>query len=211
MSLRTRFLGLDLGQVKDHATLGLVDRVVDAGPVDPGTFEPTRVVRYELPFLERVALGTSYPAVVERVVSVCERLRVGGAVEVVMDATGVGRAVFDLLRGSRVYELVAVVVTGSGSASQHGVWWHVPKRDIVASLVVAFQRGDLRIASKLEGAEALVTELTNFQRRVSAAGNASYGNSRESPNDDLVSAVSLATWRATLPWPLALGGRRPLF
>ncbi len=51
-----------------------------------------------LRFLERVELGTTYPDVVERVVQVTRSRDLLGRCHLVVDGTGVGRPVVDLLR-----------------------------------------------------------------------------------------------------------------
>jgi hypothetical protein len=66
----------------------------------------------------------------------------------VVDATGVGAPVVDLLRAAGIGErLVAVTITGSDDVTRGpGGDWRVPKRDLVTGLQVMLQSGELGIA-----------------------------------------------------------------
>lgn len=221
------FVGLDLGQARDYSALCNVERVdLATGEVDPATRAPVLDRRFQLRFLERFELGTPYPRVVERAGEVCAKLWVPAELaghpaaawlelhraqrpELVVDATGVGRVVVDLLRvDAAPYALVPVTITAGDRASVVEGFCRVPKRDLVGSLVVMLQRGELAIAESLELAPVLVKELLNFRVTISAAGNDSYGNWREAANDDLVLAVALAAWRARRDLPPVNGARR---
>jgi len=75
--------------------------------------------------------------------------------------------------------------------------WSVPKRNLVSSLQIALQTGQLRIARGLAESETLVRELIAFKVRINAAGHDSYGNDwREAAHDDLVLSAALACWFA---------------
>jgi len=219
------FVGLDLGQARDFSALADIERSEVAAGVDGGTREAVAERRYRLRFLERLDLGTPYPQVVARAASVCAKLapvaRVAREVpELVVDATGVGRVVVDLLRwparrtalaDRAPYALVPVTITSGDRVSLVEGFFRVPKRELVSALVVLLQSGSLAIASGLPLADALMSELLNFRMSVSAAGNDTYGNWREAKNDDLVLAVALAAWRASLSdAPPVLGSRRLL-
>src|SRR5713226_2518893 len=108
------YVGLDLGQSNDYTAIAVVERITGKA-VDPGKSHnltdieraglrwilediavvpepPTAPPVYHLRHLERLSLGTSYPAVVEHVKRLVRlpSLREG---VLAVDATGVGRAV----------------------------------------------------------------------------------------------------------------------
>ena len=60
-------MGVDLGQVHDPTAIAVLERAELTGAWDPVVFAFRKEVRLRLRYLERVALGTPYPAVVERV------------------------------------------------------------------------------------------------------------------------------------------------
>src|ERR1700736_4049590 len=97
------FVGLDLGQSRDHSALAVVERadlVLDE--IDHVTYARLKERRYRVRFLERVALGTPYPNVVERVREVVRAKPLVGQCTLVVDATGVGAPVVDLLAAAQL-------------------------------------------------------------------------------------------------------------
>ena len=138
-------------------------------------------------------LGTSYPDQVEQVE---RRLRgVPSGALLAVDATGVGRAVLDLLDRQGLHPL-AITITGGDQVQSDGREFRVPKRDLVSTLLVALQSNRLRIAKALPMAPVLLEELLNFKAKISVSGHDSYEALRESIHDDLVLATAIACWSA---------------
>jgi hypothetical protein len=190
------YCGLDLGQSRDWTALAIVQRhVVGASRGD---------AHYQVRHLERPPLGTSYPDVVELV---AKRLRMlpPKSARLVIDATGVGAPVVDMVRRADLggIEVTAVTITGGNAVHRNG---HraasVPKRDLVSTLQVLLQSGRLKIAEGLPLARLLSVELLNFRATISLAGHDSYGAGADAAwreagtNDDLVLAVALSCWVA---------------
>jgi hypothetical protein len=194
-------LGLDLGQANDFTALAVLEKT---WPEDNRAGERAR---YAVRHLERMPLGTPYPGMVARV---GERVHALAAREahltLVVDQTGVGRPVVDLLRAARLpFRLVPVAITAGQAVTQveesvgpvTQVGFHVPKRDLVGTLAVLLQSARLRVAQELPEAQLLVQELLNFRVTISPSGRDSYGAGeewREGAHDDLVLAVALAAW-----------------
>lgn len=203
------YAGLDLGQVNDRSALAILVRTSLMG-LRPDAFtarrEETR--SYDLRFIERWKLGTSYPDVVRRCSQVVENLSLkfpNTAIELAYDATGVGRAVGELLRVARWptgFRLTPISIHGGDRSREESGRVYVPKRDLIAALVVLFQTGGLRIAAGLAEQDVLLNELLNFRGRMSASGHDTYSNAsggaNGAVNDDLVSAVAFAAYRASL-------------
>ena len=102
-----------------------------------------------------------------------------GRCELVVDATGVGGPVVDLLRAARLgCPVVAVTITGGDAAVQVGTAWKVPKRDLILGLQVMFETGEVEIAGGIPETEKFVKELMGTQVKVSAAGHDSHGSWR---------------------------------
>jgi hypothetical protein len=187
-------IGLDLGQSQDYSALCVVEGSGGAF-AEPPTWEQKR---YAVRHLQRWALSTTYPAIVEDVRALYYRAPLAGQlVPLVVDATGVGRPVIDLFRASG---LAAIGVTLTGGIQENmgdGVNVTVPKRTVVSTLVACFQTERLKIASSLEAAPLLINELANFKLKVSLeTGNEAYEAWRESSHDDLVLSVGIALWYA---------------
>jgi hypothetical protein len=196
------FVGVDFGQASDFTVIAVVERTESKGAWDAAQFAYKKEVGLQLRYLERIALKTSYPAVVARVVQVTQWEELAGRCRLAVDGTGVGRSVVDLLRMARPGCVVmAVNITGGQKQTYEGGYYGVPKRDLILGLQVLLQRGLLRIAAGLEHGPNLVQEMSAMQVKISAAGNEQYAVWREGAHDDLVFAVALACWNAQNAYP----------
>ena len=199
------YVGLDLGQSADYTALSVVQSVAEVD--DNGELGKGLHLRH----LERYQLRTPYPEIADKVAALMRsealnrdeydpsRHRVAKArLELVVDDTGVGRAVSDLLR-VRKLKFTAVTITGGDKANAAaGGRYRVPKRDLVAALEVPFHTGALKVAEGLALWPALKKELLNFRRKINlATAHDSYEHWRETDHDDLVLATALACWGAT--------------
>jgi hypothetical protein len=108
----------------------------------------------------------------------------------------VGRAVGDIFDAAGLCPNRVTITAGLESTQHGGRSWHVPKSFLISGLDARLHTGELKIAAALSDAGALQEELKDFQRKVSAAGRATY-NARVGAHDDLVLAVAIAVWFAT--------------
>src|SRR6185503_4497410 len=196
------FVGLDLGQKRDHTAVVVVERIENRRAFMGTEFERL-VVRYA----ERMALGMPYPQVVERI---REIVRVDdlyyGRSTITVDASGVGAPVVDMLNAARLACPVhAVTITGGERAAGECV----PKRDLMAELLVLLENRKLSIGKLQEGAR-LVRELGDVRMRVTAGGRARWGAEGAGEHDDLVVALALACWSAKGRESVREGTRRIL-
>lgn len=203
-------MGVDLGQAQDYTALCVVQRVPVAVPGP----RPRTEHHYHLRYLERVALGTTYPAIVTRVLTLLGTAPLSWqGTPLVVDRTGVGRAVVDLFTAAGVRPR-AVTITGGSSVVQASPYEaSVPKRDLVGTLVALHQSSRLPVAAGLALYPTLVTELVNFKMTIALeTGRDSYEAWRESIHDDLVLAVALACWwgeqASGRPWRSGAAGGR---
>ena len=180
-------VGLDLGQAHDFTAVVAAEII---RPVPPGE-RPHLTV----PLVSRAPLGTPYPAIVARITDLLTTPPFQGATHLVVDSTGVGRPVLDLLRAGPL-QPIPVTITGGDTVNGNRFMYRVPKRDLVFSAQLALQQGRLRIAAESEQAETLARELADFRVRITAGGSDQYGVWREGQHDDLVLALALAVWWA---------------
>jgi hypothetical protein len=196
------FVGVDFGQSRDFTAIAVVERAETTGAWDAAMFAWRKVVSLQLRYLERVARGTPYTEVVERVVQVTRWPELAGRCRLAVDGTGVGRPVVDLLRRERPGCVVMPVnITGGLMQTTEGGYYGVPKRDLILGLQVLLQRGVLRIAAGLEYGADLVKEMAAMQVKISLSGHEQYAVWREGTHDDLVFAVALACWNAQNAYP----------
>lgn len=185
-------LGVDLGQAQDYTALDVIESMPNPDGQD-------KKIMYALKHLERFK-DTSYPDVVARVQEVIKKL--GGA-DLVVDATGCGLPVIDMLRRTRLRPVAIQIHGGDHVSSESSFSYRVPKRDLVAALQVVSQTNRLKIPLKLRLSQLLQGELLNFKVKIDpATAHDSYSAWREGIHDDLVLATSLGIWYAeTRPKP----------
>jgi hypothetical protein len=206
---RRLFIGVDLGQICDFSTLAVVERVERMGEWDPVVFAWEKRTILRLRYLERIPLGTPYPDVVRRVSDVARHVAAEGLCDLVVDGTGVGRPVVDLLRRSGLpCRLRPVIVTGGINESDSNGFHHIPKKDLITGLQVALQQGSLQIAAGLKFGPALVAEMAEMRVKITSPGHEQFGAWREGSHDDLVFAVALACWAARKAYPKDIGGKQ---
>jgi hypothetical protein len=87
-----------------------------------------------------------------------------------------------------------VTITGGLKATRDGAEWHVPKRELIVGLQVAFETGRLMIDPGIAGVDTLVSELMAMRVRVGLSGHERFESWREGAHDDMVLAVALAWW-----------------
>ena len=195
-------VGVDLGQSRDPTAICVValNRPVD---------EPHRPI-LRVVFLERLRLGMSYPHMVARVEEVVSKLPPG--TELVIDMSGVGRAVYDLfvvarpmmidedgnVRPPRRLSPIGVTITAGREETRNGRIYCVPKLDLVSKVQALLHDGRLKISRQLPEAGVLVRELKEFRVDYTTAGHVVF-NARVGAHDDLVLALALAVWRASRP------------
>jgi hypothetical protein len=186
------FIGLDLGQRRDFSAIVVIQRQDRMAAWSPNP-RCSLFVRH----LERMELGTSYVKVAQRVCEIMQNPKMSGQSRLVVDATGVGAPVMDLLRNAGVGgRTTAVTITGGEQAHGSNERWSVPKRDLLMGLEVLMESGDLVISRHLSDADRLLSELAGM--RLSAAGSGkALADGPE--HDDLALALALACWRARRP------------
>jgi hypothetical protein len=205
--------GLDLGQASDFTALAVLERTrpaeqfewweetfrvrqtwsgIETVPVRPAA--PKRERTYALRHLERFPLGTSYPTICTRIVELFAEPPLAGGT-LVVDQTGVGRAVVDMIRRTRPRATIRpITITAGYDVVPDGAGWHVPKKELVSVLQVLLQSKRLQVARALPMAAVLVKELESFRVKITASANETFEAWRERDHDDLVLAAALAAW-----------------
>jgi hypothetical protein len=203
-------IGLDVGQRVDYSAIAVVQWI-----------ERRAIVRH----LERLELGTPYPIVAARVRQVVESLRLlvrgttfAAQPHLLIDATGVGRPVLDLLREEIRLpnaRITAVTLTSGSEATKEGSEWHVPKQDLVDGLVALLQTGRLELPADLPAARSLAREMETFRLKKVSAQTVQTG-AKHGAHDDLVIAAGLAVLPQAAAQPprsvqarVVSGGYRP--
>jgi len=192
-------IGVDLGQRQDYSAVAVVERMEQKlhsfDHLHWMLREEATAEEWVVRHLERMPLGTAYTAVTTRVVALAQSPALRGDCRLVVDATGVGMPVVDMLREARPgCEMAAVSITGGQGQRFDGKVWHVPKLDLLARLQGLLEQKRLRIARGMRESGTLVRELTDMRSTRRASGRLRVGADGAGQHDDLALAVALAVW-----------------
>jgi hypothetical protein len=145
---------------------------------------------FRIGYLTRLPLKTPYPAQVEAIRRIVGRLPRG--TDLVVDFTGVGRGIFDMLV-DRGLNPTGVTMTGGIEVHRAGNIVTIPKSTLVSKLVAKVHAGELAVHKDLNDWPTLRRELLNFRSEVTPAGQETW-NARSGEHDDLVIATALCVW-----------------
>jgi len=186
-----RIIGLDLGQASDFTAVLVATPSRDPEPV------------YQVPIIERIPLETRYPQIVSYVAELVAKLRLPkdgmrASVTLVVDYTGVGRPVLDMILDRNLdCDVIPVTITAGASVHQTEFGLNVPKRELASVIQRLLQERRLVINHKAPMAATLTEELKGFKAKISASGHISYAAAedwRSAKHDDLVLGLALALW-----------------
>jgi hypothetical protein len=192
-------LGLDLGQAKDYSALSIVRRTIHADDTRSGCITPNEIKYlspvYYLLYMKRYRLHSSYIEICRDIKRIINEGWPGEEEKpyLVIDYGGPGRPVLDIFREEGLKPFGIQFTAGNRRKSIPG-GMAVPKRDIVSSLLAAFQKGELKIPQKLPEKKALLKELSNFKIKVSDKGNDIYEHAKSSDHDDMVLSLAMAIY-----------------
>ncbi len=177
------FLGLDLGRKQDHSALVIIERsqrAMNTRYIDAYTkWEEFLSVRYA----KQWKLGTAYGEVSKEVASIYKKVEALGRSVLVFDQTGVGDAVYEMIREHlRGATVEGVVITQE------------LKRDLYAALETNLEQNKLKIPEDCYSSRELKQELLTVEIRRIGYGY-KYGAFEKDAHDDLVMALALACWR----------------
>jgi hypothetical protein len=195
------FVGLSLGQAREFTAVVALERMM--------AWEPAAgraVGRYAVRHLERFPPGTAYAEVCARLVALfAEGALAGGTL--VVDQTGVGKPVFELLRQAGIDAHVRPVTVTSGHRALRDECggWLVPKTELISTLQILLQGRRLRLPSALPDSAVLLRELAQYRVRLAPAADGDATAWREGPHDDLVLAAAVAAWEGERCRPVEPG------
>jgi hypothetical protein len=211
-------IAVDCGRVVDYATFSIFrdrltqrentrDQIDIRLPVDLQDIPRTLVRIYELVYLDEMR-GVSYPMIAKRLWEVTQNPQIAQDYSIVIDATGVGVAVIDLMRAPP-YQLspVGVTVTAGREITMSDFGYNVPKRDVVTNLELLYQTGRIKVA-RMKHADTFRDQLKYFTKQTTPTGQPAWGNQSDSIHDDFVMGGALGLWYAEkiMPSTITLPG-----
>ena len=162
------WLGVDLAQAQDNTALVCVhDECLPIwGPSSRQVLGPRRRT---IVFADKFR-GVSYPDIVSHVIRTMLKEPLRGRVRLVIDASGLGRVISDLLTEQRV-EHHAIQMTVGQNWVKKDRYVNVGKTLLLETLSLLFATGDLTFAHDLPLRGDILAELETFQLQQTAAGN----------------------------------------
>ena len=180
----TFILGLDPAQLRDWSAIAIVNMRYIA---ERKRFE------YDLVAMNRKQ-GLPYDNIVDWAVKVHRRpeFNKDGPCEFILDSTGVGVAVRDMLAAKGV-RMKAVTITSGEAFSRQGPIYHVGKARLIGTFLGAFDAGKVRVNPNMPIWPALEKELLGFRAEMSAQGRAKF-EAEPGEHDDMLFSLAMAIW-----------------
>jgi hypothetical protein len=150
--------------------------------------------KYEVRYIKRWKLLTPYPKIVDDIKKRFEISTELHGCTLVVDKTGVGEAVVDMINNAQLLADVRAYTVTNGNNPGDGT---VPKKDLVYSLVSALQTRRVKVAN-LPLRPVLEKELEMYRMKVTASREETFSAFRESDHDDVAFALMLLTWYGEL-------------
>ncbi len=211
-------VGVDIGQKVDPTAIVVCEAIRRAQPlpVGDGLLRSTRPApkaetSYTARMIHRLPLGTPYPEVAAAIADVITGLRTRTAHKPILmvDATGVGLPVVDILRqalAGKPHVLVACMFTHGDRYTKDTSNYRAPsasvgKAYLVSRLQAMLQTQRIKLPETSE-ARVLAKELQDYEIRVSEDANDKYGAFKVGTHDDLVTALGLAVQPPPPRWGL---------
>lgn len=182
------YIGVDIGQKREPTAICVTE-------IEEPRVGRRRVNHWVVRHLERLPLGTSYPAVAKRLseVSGGTRQKVTSRPYLYIDATGIGQPIIDLLRNetSRLGSITPVYFTHGDQRSHEDGEIRLGKAYLVSRLQMLLQTANLHLP-RTGASERLVQELLDFEIQVDERANDRYGAYKVGSQDELVTALGIA-------------------
>ncbi len=217
MGFEAVHVGVDLGQRHDPTALVVTQVLTD----------PAAQTRYLVRQMERLPLGTAYPDVATYLVRILAALQAmdqariaqaeqrladdgvidprtgqpprvpGVARRLLVDATGVGRPVVDILERALQADPTTAGVELKAITFRHGESYDrasgmMGKAYLVSRLQALLQERLIQLPARHPEADALAREIHDYEIRVDENARDTYGAFKTGTHDDLVTALGLA-------------------
>ena len=189
---KTYIMGVDLGQTADFTAVAVLDVV---GPVDLAGKPIIGEYDYQCVYLERYPLGMPYTEMVRKIRDLLFTPELAGRCVLVVDATGVGAPVIDLLYEAGLQPISIVIHGGKALNHEEGSnVYYVPKRDIIDVVKILIEQKRLGFAQVLPDTVTLAKEMIEYQVKIDPQTAHDSYNARQGAHDDYILAVALPVW-----------------
>lgn len=180
----TFILSLDPAQLRDWSALCAVDMQYN---------QAQRRFHYNLVAMNRKQ-GLPYDQIVEWVARTIKNpaFNAKQPPEFLLDATGVGVAVKDMLRSKGV-KLKAITITAGETLTRVGPEIHLGKARLIGKFLGAFDAGKVHVNPNMPIWPQVEKEMLSFRAEMSAQGRVKL-EAEPGENDDMLFALAMAVW-----------------
>lgn len=180
----TILIALDPAQLRDWSALAVVDM----------QYKPAaKRFEYDLIAMGRKQ-GLPYDQIVDWVIRTLKRPEFNRAQppEFLLDATGVGVAVRDMLAAKGV-RMKAVTITAGEAFSRQGPIYHVGKARLIGKFLGAFDAGKVHVNPNMPIWPQVEREMLSFRAEMSSQGRVKL-EAEPGENDDMLFALAMTVW-----------------
>lgn len=213
--MKKYLLALDPGQKQDPAAVQLYmmepelifgEKLLDQSDV---------VILNDLLIYQWSIQDRRYTKLASFIVDILNRREMKNQTLLVLDATGVGTGVKDILFDKGVTDMIPLVYTNGGKVNYvyrdmqdkrfktptNGSLdfavldeIHVPKADLVDEAVIALEQHRLKIPAGIPYRDEFQRQLMEFTGKMNKKGYVSYNNSDDDIHDDFVNCFMMRSW-----------------
>ena len=189
-------IGLDVRRAADYTALTVVENHIVRLEQNDENGVPQYQRCMDVRHLQRYPLNTPYSKIRDEMSNLIKTPQVMAMPwRLIVDATGVGRPVVDMLREANLNPCPMTITAGNAeNYNEETNYWNVSKKILVSNLQVLLGNEDIRFADDLPMRDVVINELLAFRMKMTAKGNDTYEAWREKDHDDLVLAVAIACW-----------------
>ena len=211
---------VDIAKKRDYTTIQIYRDSPDVRHFPAESGRDPMVVNYLDLVYQAKMQAVRYTDQVRRIKDLLERIHLLKNTQLLVDGTGVGEPVVDMMRENGLMPFPIVFTGGTearpvyadfgkvfgGSSASFGRFMgtqvlkemHVPKEDLVHAGMIIMQQGRIRLAENLQHVDDFKLQLAHFKGTVNEkSGRKSYNNESDDIHDDFVVTYLMAAWWIT--------------
>lgn len=197
----TFIISLDPAQLRDWSAVAVVEM-----KFAPQEGAKSAHFKYELKAMNRKQ-GLPYDQIVNWVVGIINnpKFNQGQPPVFLLDATGVGVAVKDMLRAKGIRPK-AITITAGEATTRVGPEFHVGKARLIGKFLGAFDAGKVEVNPNMPIWPQVEREMLSFRAEMSTQGRVKM-EAEQGENDDMLLALCMAVWYGE---EILRGGKLPV-
>lgn len=207
-------ISVDIAKRRDFTAIQIYRDTPELIKGDPNANAPDKIFHFQDLVYQYKVQDITYSDLISVIVRLLQDKKLSYNNDLIVDGTGVGQAVVDLMRDNGLRP-IPIVATGGGQArpiyadagkvfsgsngSTFGLRilreWHVPKVDMVQAGQVAMERHLVRIAPNVAFLDDFRKQLGNFKGKFNEMTKyTSYNAEDDNIHDDFITAYLQAMW-----------------